>query len=1305
MIESGQKTSLLIPSQLPEFVRDDPNYANFVLFLQAYYEWLETTGQVTDRSKNILNYVDIDQTSEEFLQYFYNEFLPYFPQDILADKVKVAKIARELYQSKGTQASFKFLFKTLFNSDVEFFYTKDAVLRASAGKWYVAKSLKLDSQNLDFFDCVNYRIFGETSKSIATIEAVVLTGNKIQLFVSDIQRLFQSGENVRVVDANNQDVLMEDGMPHEGKIVGQISQILISPTNRGLLYRPGDPVIVYGGLSSNTGLGATAVVGETTSGSIQRISVISGGYGYRENPNTTISLTDAPGSIVQVSSVDPAANGIANVAFVPTDVIGIKASVLVGAADYSFSNIATSNANTSLANAFTFTGFTTYPISSLIVLNSGGGITATPTVTAQSLFDAETGTSNLRNLGILAPIQITNAGTGYAVNDTILFTGGSGFGAAANVTSVGANGEIEVVSYVYPAGSLSYPLGGFGYRADALPTLTISTSGGANGSVFVPGILGDGALFSPTVDRVGSITSINILEPGEDYISAPGVSLKVQDIVIANVTIGDLPTAGQIVYQGPDVANSSYRATVDSTAVLVPNGDPLQTLYRLRVYDYNSSPSSSLPIKIDGVNTLIQLSTQYNTYNAATRFGTTGIINYGDGTAQATATFLNGLVISQGQYLDTTGQPSSFDVLQSEIYNNFTYQITLEAEIAKYRDTLLNLVHPAGMKVIGRYAMKSNSAVDFTAESGLDTGQPLGFYTGDTGSSALMTVEPQTTNLLRNSSDFDRENIYPFSEDFTNAQWAKTRSSVSLATDVLDPFGGYNSYKLIEDTSNNTHELFDNITTVSLTPHIFSFYAKAGERTWIAMNYGGTTANSVSFNLQNGTVGTTTGALFTNPYIENVGNGWYRCSARLVSVSTTADWYINLASSDNVLSYAGNGTSGAYVYGAQLQIDYDTRPSAYWRTNGTAFQSVWFPQSMTVTPNSGTAPDGSNTAYKIVTANGLAIPASTNYLRTTITGLSTSTITYTLSVYAKPAGYDGVSLRFDNSSGLTSPYSQITANLATGTIVSSTGNNPTITSAGNGWYRISISVDSATATMYAGIYMDDSVATISNGVNGILLWGMQLEIGPYVTNYVPTSFTPLTGWNTKSNNIIKFESLVGANIENFIFSNSSILLTTSDGYQIESEVETINGPSSANANTVVLKDSTWLVYDNVAVVTANAGSNIINIVSLTNSYNVVNGGVYSNTQYPLKDIVFAGDKVLVANNTERTVQSVNYEAGIITITSSLLNGANSYLSVQRTVSTTDVIIYGPVGLASTPELVTQNNQTIITQDNEILLIG
>ena len=130
-----------------------------------------------------------------------------------------------------------------------------------------------------------------------------------------------------------------------------------------------------------------------------------------------------------------------------------------------------------------------------------------------------------------------------------------------------------------------------------------------------------------------------------------------------------------------------------------------------------------------------------------------------------------------------------------------------------------------------------------------------------------------------------------------------------------------------------------------------------------------------------------------------------------------------------------------------------------------------------------------------------------------------------------------------------------------------------------------------------------------------------------------------------------------------------------------------------------------LTWSNVAMVQANSGGTTIDVKYLTNSYNVINDGIYTDPAYPLKDIVFAGDKILVANNTEKTVQSVDWEGGTITLTSNLTNVSNSLMSVMRTVSTTDVIIYGPVGLQYNSEIVTQNNETLITQSGDIILIG
>jgi hypothetical protein len=184
MILDNHKTSLQIVKQLPEFIQDDSSYQNFVSFVEAYYQWMETTQSanasntivtstdqgVTHASKNLLNYSNVDNTLDEFVDYFINDFLPYIPKDALADKRKLLKISKELYNTKGTENSYKFLFRALYNSSAEIFNTSDTVLKASDGKWVITKSLRIDSLNPNWLLINNLRIFGETTKSYATID-------------------------------------------------------------------------------------------------------------------------------------------------------------------------------------------------------------------------------------------------------------------------------------------------------------------------------------------------------------------------------------------------------------------------------------------------------------------------------------------------------------------------------------------------------------------------------------------------------------------------------------------------------------------------------------------------------------------------------------------------------------------------------------------------------------------------------------------------------------------------------------------------------------------------------------------------------------------------------------------------------------------------------------------------------------------------------------------------------------------------------------------------------------------------------
>ena len=158
-----------------------------------------------------------------------------------------------------------------------------------------------------------------------------------------------------------------------------------------------------------------------------------------------------------------------------------------------------------------------------------------------------------------------------------------------------------------------------------------------------------------------------------------------------------------------------------------------------------------------------------------------------------------------------------------------------------------------------------------------------------------------------------RTNLATYSADFSNAAWTKTRSSITSNT-IVAPDGTLTGDKLVEDTTaSNSHWVGQSFTGTAAA-YTYSFYAKAGERSWITGSWGG--GLDTFFDLSNGTIGTLNGNTAT---ITSVGNGWYRCS--ITRTLTAASYSIEcaLATGDNGRSYTGNGFSGVFIWGAQLE--------------------------------------------------------------------------------------------------------------------------------------------------------------------------------------------------------------------------------------------------------------------------------------------------------------------------------------------------------------------------------------------------
>ena len=162
-----------------------------------------------------------------------------------------------------------------------------------------------------------------------------------------------------------------------------------------------------------------------------------------------------------------------------------------------------------------------------------------------------------------------------------------------------------------------------------------------------------------------------------------------------------------------------------------------------------------------------------------------------------------------------------------------------------------------------------------------------------------------------------RTNLCLQSQDFATT-WATSRSSVTVNT-TTSPDGTSNADKLVEDNTAGGHQLTQTITTTAVATTI-SVYAKPAGRDWIALGLidSGAAGRLVYFNVSTGAVGTV-GTGFTAS-IQAVGNGWYRCIATLSAAFAGANTLrVYVTTGDGVTSYTGDGTSGAFIYQAQLE--------------------------------------------------------------------------------------------------------------------------------------------------------------------------------------------------------------------------------------------------------------------------------------------------------------------------------------------------------------------------------------------------
>ena len=175
------------------------------------------------------------------------------------------------------------------------------------------------------------------------------------------------------------------------------------------------------------------------------------------------------------------------------------------------------------------------------------------------------------------------------------------------------------------------------------------------------------------------------------------------------------------------------------------------------------------------------------------------------------------------------------------------------------------------------------------------------------------------------------QNLLGFSEDFT--QWTAENSTV--ATDsITDPNGGQNAYKLRATSSSQRQAIKLSVSkTGDLSASVF---AKKGEYDVLQITDARNGSFFVNFDLTNGTVGSSSGVLGK---IESVGDDWFRCSSTFTSSQDILSVRLSIATASDsarLVNFAGNGSDGLYIFGAQLEetVYEDTPSGSELVTNG-----------------------------------------------------------------------------------------------------------------------------------------------------------------------------------------------------------------------------------------------------------------------------------------------------------------------------------------------------------------------------------
>lgn len=420
--------------------------------------------------------------------------------------------------------------------------------------------------------------------------------------------------------------------------------------------------------------------------------------------------------------------------------------------------------------------------------------------------------------------------------------------------------------------------------------------------------------------------------------------------------------------------------------------------------------------------------------------------------------------------------------------------------------------------------------------------------------------DPVTGECLGALVEDGRTNLITRSDEVFGGTLNSIYKVSLIKNSSMAPDGTITASKIIEDTAAaSTHILAGSLVVAANTAHTMSLFVKSGERSKLSLQlYSAAWASSITivFDFLTGiaTTGVAGSSTLSTSQVTYYGNGWYRISISgiLDASSTTAN--ISIAMYDatkTTTTYTGDGVSGLYIWGAQLEagafatsyipsvqtftsrastatyvgsdgliksaainearLDYtpnqlNIAPKMLLENASTNLLTYsedftpWGKGRATISANAIASPDGTVTADKLVEDT---TASNTHFVSPANTSVTAGN-TYTLSVYAKSGTRTQVALSFSGNLA-----AQAYFDLNSGSVIYGIGQ---IVAVGGGWYRCSITAiasGTGSAASYMVLSSNTTTTYTGDGVSGLYIWGAQLEVGS-MTSYIPTTNGAIT---------------------------------------------------------------------------------------------------------------------------------------------------------------------------------------------------